>query len=208
MMVQINWIFVLILSLTCAIGSFIFLRLAAQAERAELRVRSLRRLGNPRMVIDEGSGPIGNRFIGAVGRFVLASGMLSRSTITALEQTIAASNTSTNHRLALFVGIKFVLFLGLPLLALVVIPVAGLHIPIPLSMVVLAVIGLLLPDMIVRRNRKNYLAAVDAGMPAALDLLIMCAEAGLSLEGGLERVSVDALPRGPRHGQRIPHHRQ
>jgi tight adherence protein C len=59
-------------------------------------------------------------------------------------------------------------------------------------MVGFAVIGLMLPDFIVRSIRKRYVKSVEAGMPAALDLLIICAEAGLALEAGLERVAEEA----------------
>jgi tight adherence protein C len=59
-------------------------------------------------------------------------------------------------------------------------------------MAVFAVIGLMVPDFVVRSIRKRYLRGVETGMPAALDLLIICAEAGLALEAGLERVAEEA----------------
>jgi tight adherence protein C len=187
------------LSLSCiAASAFLLVPLAQRHERARQRLLALRKAGNAQPAIAAaGPVPIGHRLVGGIGRMVIASGLLSRSTISDLEETIAASKNSGGHKLALFVGAKFVMFFGLPLLGWLAIGVVGLRISVPLVLVVLGVIGLLLPDMLVRRTRKKYLRAVDAGMPAALDLLIMCAEAGLSLEGGLERVSVEAEEAAP-----------
>jgi tight adherence protein C len=146
---------------------------------------------------DQSAFPVWHRLVGRVGRFVLASGLLSGTTITDLEATIAAVGSARSHNLALFVGAKFVMFFGLPLIAWFLIGVTGLHIPVPIAMLVFAVIGMLAPDMIVRRNRKKYLVTVDNGIPAGLDLLIMCAEAGLSLEAGLERVALEGQTAAP-----------
>jgi tight adherence protein C len=132
-----------------------------------------------------------------MGRLVLDSGLLSRSAITDLEQTVAAGSNKAGAAVALFVGVKFMMLIGLPILALVVVKSSGLSIPVPVPMVAAAIIGLILPDLAVRSARKRYLKTVDVGMPAGLDLLIMCAEAGLSLEAGLERVSVDAKVAAP-----------
>jgi tight adherence protein C len=186
------WYLTLVLSLMCALGGFLILKLARRTTRADVRIRSLGRLGRRTIIEDESSSsPALHRLLRKVGRSVLASGLLSRSTITDLEETITANNAAGGHQLALFVGVKVVLFFGLPLLAWLLVSITNLHIPVVLAMLVFAVVGLLLPDYIVRRNRKKYLETVDKGMPAALDLLIMCAEAGLSLEAALERVAVD-----------------
>src|SRR5208282_1739649 len=142
--------------------------------------------------VADGSTPVWMYLLGAVGQAVLVSGLLSRKTIDALRETMTAAGYRTGFALSLFVGAKLVLFLGLPLLAWVVIGTTGLRIPVPLVMGACAVVGLMLPDFVVRSIRKRYLKAVEIGMPAALDLLIICAEAGLALEAGLERVADEA----------------
>jgi tight adherence protein C len=45
--------------------------------------------------------------------------------------------------------------------------------------------------MIIGRLRKRYLAAVERGLPDALDLLVICADAGLPLETALDRVALE-----------------
>ena len=185
------------ISAVSMIGAVLLVPLAKRHEHAQSRLKAIQRTGNTQPAAAEATPPIGRRLLGGIGRAVLASGLLSRSTISDLEQTIAASKNRSPHRLPLFVGAKFVMFFGLPLLGWLAVKIGDVHAPVPLVMVALGVVGLLLPDMVVRRARKKYLSAVDAGMPAALDLLIMCAEAGLSLERGLERVSVEAEEAAP-----------
>jgi len=53
------------------------------------------------------------------------------------------------------------------------------------------VIGLIAPDYIVRQIRKRYLGRLEEGLPDALDLLTICAQAGLSLEPGMTRVALE-----------------
>ncbi len=179
------------------IGAVALVPIAKRHERAQARLKEIQRTGNAQPAVTGTTAPIGQRLVSGIGRTVLASGLLSRSTINDLEQTVAASKKQGGNELSLFVGAKFVMFFGLPLLGWLAIKISQLHAPVPLVVVALGVVGLLLPDMVVRRARKKYLRAVDAGMPAALDLLIMCAEAGLSLERGLERVSVEAEEAAP-----------
>ena len=49
--------------------------------------------------------------------------------------------------------------------------------------------GLMSPDIFVRNKAEKRLAAIRKGMPDALDLLVICAEAGLTLDAALTRVT-------------------
>lgn len=53
----------------------------------------------------------------------------------------------------------------------------------------LVVIGAYLPELAVRNAASKRRAALQKGLPDALDLLVICAEAGLSLDAALTRVS-------------------
>jgi tight adherence protein C len=124
---------------------------------------------------------------------VIASGLLSQKAIDDLEQTVAASGYRSGLTLPLFVGAKLCLLVGLPLLVLLVARTTGLSTSPPfLAMAIAAIAGLLLPDTLVRSVRKRYLKSVEIGLPSALDLLIICAEAGLALETAFERVAEEA----------------
>ena len=130
------------------------------------------------------------RVAGAVGGVFTRSGLLSAKTIADLEATLAASEMRGHQALPVFVGAKVLLLAagGLGGLALVRqtgwsgmlgwgVPAAG------------AILGLLGPDLVLGRLRARYLAAVERAMPDALDLLVICSEAGLALEQGIERVA-------------------
>jgi len=52
-----------------------------------------------------------------------------------------------------------------------------------------AVLGFFAPDMFIRNLIKKRAHRMELGLPDSLDLLVICAEAGLSLDAGLQRVS-------------------
>jgi len=53
---------------------------------------------------------------------------------------------------------------------------------------VLGVFGWLLPQIILKRMVKRRAKAAADGLPDALELLVVCVEAGLSLEDGIDRI--------------------
>lgn len=52
-------------------------------------------------------------------------------------------------------------------------------------------IGWMVPLIVVRRLSKRRAASVSSGLPEALELLVVCVEAGLALEDGLDRITVE-----------------
>jgi tight adherence protein C len=186
------WGLALGLSLVCTIAGMLMLPAAQRSARIESRIRSFRSPTNIQEEVVDGLIPIWMRLLGAVGQAVLSSGLLSTKAINDLRETVLAAGHRTGPTLSLFVGAKLVLFVGLPLLGWIVISTTGLHIPTFVVIVACAIVGLMLPDYVVRSIRKRYLKGVEVGLPAALDLLIICAEAGLSLEAGFERVAHEA----------------
>jgi tight adherence protein C len=79
--------------------------------------------------------------------------------------------------------------------AIVVVDSYGAHIiPIPESMRMFgalgaAVLGFFAPDVFIKNLVKKRQHQMELGLPDALDLLVICAEAGLSLDASLVRVS-------------------
>ena len=51
------------------------------------------------------------------------------------------------------------------------------------------ILGIMGPDWILANIRRRHVAALERGTPDALDLLVVCSEAGMGLESALERVS-------------------
>jgi len=110
-----------------------------------------------------------------------------------LEQlrTILQSSGFNHHRtLPIWIGVKTVSMYLLPIIALCV----ALLLDKPLTDVLIftligVVIGIMGPRLILSVLRRRFNAAIRLGMPDAIDLLVVCSEAGMGLESGLERVA-------------------
>ncbi len=125
-----------------------------------------------------------------IGRLFTHTGILSPKAIANLEATLASAGLRGGRALPIFVGCKALLLAGLPLLMLTLESHLGLATIWNRALLAFAgVAGLMLPDMMLRSIRKRYLASLERAMPDALDLLVLCAEAGLALEAGMARVA-------------------
>jgi tight adherence protein C len=132
------------------------------------------------------------RALQSLGGGLIGTGILSARTVAELEQTLQSAGFRGDRALATFVGAKILSLLGVPALVWLALLVSGqaeahLALALPLSLV----IGLLLPDFIAKRLRRKYLKEVERALPDALDLMVICAEAGLALETTIERVSTE-----------------
>src|ERR1044072_4290531 len=86
--------------------------------------------------------------------------------------------------------------IGIKLLSMVVIPMiaALLSMGAPFGSRMLAIlvgvaISIVGPRLVLRFVRRRFNAAVQRGTPDAIDLLVVCSEAGMGLEGALQRVA-------------------
>ncbi len=139
-----------------------------------------------------------------LGARIVASRLLSPKNLHAFEQTLASSGFRPSQALPLFLGAKVVLLVALPAVGLIVAQVFELAFtPAMLAVVGSAMAGLFAPDLVIRRLRRQYLVSVERGMPDALDLLVICAEAGLPLESGLARVAEELRDARPRSSSRL-----
>jgi tight adherence protein C len=170
----------------------LFYRDLRRAERLSNRLRLARRSALP---AEREPGPELSalvRVVTAVGGAIARSGALSTRTLEELRQTLQVAGFRGSHGLGLFVGAKLLLVVGLPLVTLA--PRWLLDLEIPHHTVFAAVaagIGLLAPDRVVQHLRKRYLHALEAGMPDALDMMVICGQAGLGMEANIERVGVE-----------------
>ena len=60
-----------------------------------------------------------------------------------------------------------------------------------------AVIGFFLPQILIKNKIQNRQKAIQIALPDALDLLIICVDAGLSMEAALHRVAKELQYQGP-----------
>jgi len=132
------------------------------------------------------------RPVAALGGLIARSGVLSVRTLTDLQSTLHTAGLRGRTGLSIFVGAKLLLLVGLPAGTFAVMSETGWWPSLWLPMVgAAAVMGLLAPDMVIRRRRRAYLRALDLGLPDALDMLVICSEAGLGLEAAFERVGME-----------------
>jgi tight adherence protein C len=182
------------MALLVVIVASVLLQMAAQQGRFRARVRLVQAavglvpLDPPTAV--SGSGLV--RLVALIGTAIARSGLLSTRTIIEFEQTLLSAGFRGGNGLGLFVGSKLLLVGALPLVAL---PTLG-SLPLPhllrdALIVGSGVLGLIAPDVIVRQMRSRYLAQLEKGLPDALDMLVICADAGLSLEPAIGRVATE-----------------
>ena len=153
------------------------------------RLQQYRASAGPTMATDTKREDMVIRAVTWLGRTLAQSGILPAATVAELRLTLSAAALPSTNAFALFIGSKVVLagsFLSMGYLAVTMLEVAGIkYYMVPVAG---CVVGLILPDMIIKRMRKTYLARVEAGLPDTLDMLVICTDAGLGLEPAIERV--------------------
>ena len=172
--------------------SLLLYRDQRRMERLSMRLRMVQPNAAAREREIEARLSVPLRVVTAIGETIAGSGAISTRTLEDLRQTLQVAGFRGRHGLGLFVGTKLLLVVGLPLATLALPWLLHRDIPYPSAMLSLAAgIGLLSPDKIVQGLRKRYLQALEAGMPDALDMMVICGQAGLGLEASIERVGVE-----------------
>lgn len=130
------------------------------------------------------------RGVSAFGMLIARSGLLSRKTISEMNATLEGAGFRGGKGIGLFVGAKILLLFFTPAFLYF-----SLHNFMPgllgnaLKIGGGGILGLMLPEMIANNIRARHLEQVEKGVPDALDMLVICADAGLALEAGIARVA-------------------
>jgi tight adherence protein C len=158
-----------------------------RTEKLQARLGTLRGLVSRQRVEQA---PVPQRIARSVGQAVLNSGIVKGETLAELQRTVVAAGFRGTRPVAVFIGAKVMLMVALPVLML---PLSAGFGPMGRNLLVAgaAVVGLVLPDMILRRMKEAHAKQVERGLADALDLMVICAEAGLPLEAAVERVSIE-----------------
>lgn len=181
----------LAIAATLTLTGIVLLRLSAQRERIRARLIAIVPDAAPRAIepwrarLETLAG-----LPKALGAFLLRSGLVSRPSVAGTEQTLRAMGFRGDDALPVFVGAKLLSLLALPTLAWLALDwlPAGLRQAPALPLAAAAIGGLLLPDLVVSRMRAAYLRRLERGLPDALDMMIICVDAGLGLDAAIERV--------------------
>jgi tight adherence protein C len=116
--------------------------------------------------------------------------LYSQRDLDALTAVLQASGMEPRRALPILLGSKALLLVLMPLLALAYGAAAGLA---PFSRILMCgialPIGLLGPEWLIGHVRGKHLKKLQLGLPDALDLMVVCTEAGMGLETAVEHVA-------------------
>jgi tight adherence protein C len=120
------------------------------------------------------------------------------ATIKGLQAKLIQAGIYTERAIPLFLGIKLGGLLVLPVLVLFILwgktSQRGLLMGIP---IVLCTLGYLLPNLILNHLVNSRRKKIREALPDALDLLVVCVEAGQGLDAAIKRVSEDLQASSP-----------
>jgi tight adherence protein C len=177
------WLVAVVVAIAVLSG-FRLLRLGPRAETQRLRLEGFRGASSAVQY----ASPSWHR---RLGRVVAASPIIGTSEQQRLINLLASAGIKGRSNLASFVASKLV---GAVILAGLAWLVVGWQqwpdLMIQLSALGAALMfGWRLPDIILNRLAKQRRMRLEKGFPDALDLLVVCAEAGLSLNQSIEEIS-------------------
>ena len=132
--------------------------------------------------------------VASFGAALAKSGILSSNTRSQLEQTVNQAGLRGSRILGIFIGSKVLLMLGLPAGAYVLLNGHGYSSTTFYGTMGGAfAVGMLSPDFFIKQMRKRHLKSIARGLPDALDMMVICAQAGLGLENAIDRVAQEFI---------------
>ncbi|MFC0408561.1 type II secretion system F family protein [Roseomonas elaeocarpi] len=128
--------------------------------------------------------------LSAVGEALRRRALFSERDLADLERAVAAAGYDPRRVVSTFIGAKVLLLVGAVALAGGVTAWSGSGFQtIALSVAAALVAGVMVPNWVVAFMRRPFQAALRRGLPDALDLLVVCAEAGLGMDTAVERMA-------------------
>jgi tight adherence protein C len=178
------------LALAAALAAAFRLWRIAQRERLHPRLAAFR---GSSAAAATGARPLHHEWYGWFGAVVAASPIVGRREQERLLEVLAKAGIRRHGGLAALVASKVCSTFGLAALAWLLLAwrqlLAGSTLARSVIVVAALALGWRLPDLVLGwlagRRRRN----IEMGMPDVLDLLVVCAEAGLSLDHAIDQIS-------------------
>ena len=181
---------IIALALAVALASAFRLWRIAQRERLQPRLEAFRGGG---AAAATAARPLHRQWYDWLGAAVASSPIVGRREQQRLLEVLAKAGISQHGGLATLVASKVCGTFGLAVLAWLFLAwrqwLAGSTLARSVIVVAALAIGWRLPDFVLGRLTVRRRRHIEAGMPDALDLLVICAEAGLSLDQSIDQVS-------------------
>ena len=119
----------------------------------------------------------------------------------ALRTKMVAAGFTAPHAPRVYTLVRLVMVIGLPVFVLLFFWTSGSSpsmMKLYFSLVLAAVMGLYLPNIFIRARADRRQRELINGFPDALDLMLVCVEAGLGLEAAFARVGMEMTSSHPR----------
>ena len=117
-------------------------------------------------------------------------GYYSEEDLDQLRLIVKSSGFNPHRTLPIWIGVKIVSMVLSPLILVFIGEFLGKP---PIDLLIFALVGVVIgimgPRLILKALKRRFAAAVRRGTPDAIDLLVVCSEAGMGLESALERVA-------------------
>jgi len=117
-----------------------------------------------------------------------------------LRQKLVSAGYTASYAPRVYTLVRLILVIGLPSLVLLSFWLTGSTpgmVKLYFSLVISAALGLYLPNLFVRARADRRQRALVNGFPDALDLMLVCVEAGLGLEAAFARVGMEMTKAHP-----------
>jgi len=118
-----------------------------------------------------------------------------------LRQRLASAGFTASYAPRIYTLLRLVLVFGLPILVFAFFYIGGSSpsmLKLYISLVIAAAFGLYMPSLFVQAKADRRQQDLINGFPDALDLMLVCVEAGLGLEAAFARVGMEMTTSHPR----------
>ncbi len=130
-----------------------------------------------------------------LGEAIRNTALVSEKDIVDFQIAIAAAGLNPRAAVPTFIGVKAVLTISLPLIAYAYAHLSNFDLQKTGVVVFLGIlVGMFAPNMFLRYLKGKHEEKLRKGLPDALDLLVVTAEAGLGIETALDRVAREIEP--------------
>lgn len=119
----------------------------------------------------------------------------------ALRQRLASAGFTATYAPRVYTLVRLVMVVGLPVLVFAWLWMTGSSpsvVRLYFSLIIAAALGLYIPNLFVRAKADRRQRDIINGFPDALDLMLVCVEAGLGLEAAFSRVGMEMTTSHPR----------
>lgn len=185
-------------ALLALLAAFLLAREVSQRELAQRLRHVVRSESAVRAPVGRSPADVLLGLVAQVGATLRATSMLSPEDARTLERSAQAAGYRGPNVIPVIMGGKILLMVFLPVLAFAVMTSSGYSTSTRnLATAAAFIVGMLGPNWVLAWARRSQAAALRRGLPDALDLLVVCAEAGLGLETAIDRVALEMRPSSP-----------